>query len=77
MSRLISLYPTRWRARYEDEPRDALSVRPMTVRDRVDLVRGALDAWLHPELSPPHPARPFLSDPIWGAARPCIGRRSR
>lgn len=50
MSRLIGLYPASWRARYETELRALLADRPPTRRDRVDLVRGALDARLHPEL---------------------------
>jgi hypothetical protein len=50
MSRLIGLYPASWRARYEDELRGLLADRQPAFRDRVDLVRGALDARLHPEL---------------------------
>jgi len=50
MSRLIALYPTAWRARYELELRALLEARPPSFRDRVDLVRGALDARLHPQL---------------------------
>ena len=50
MSRLVSLYPARWRDRYGDELQDALSARPLTMRGRLDLVRGAVDAHRHPEL---------------------------
>jgi hypothetical protein len=50
MSRLVRLYPKAWRARYESELRETLATRRLTLRDRTDLVRGALDAWLHPEL---------------------------
>jgi hypothetical protein len=46
--RLLRLYPRTWRARYEDEVRDILEARPPGRRERVDLVRGALDAHLHP-----------------------------
>ena len=53
MSRLISLYPAAWRARYEPELRAILEDRPPSFRDRVDLVRGALDARLHPQLMQP------------------------
>ena len=53
MSRFVRLYPATWRARYEAELNDALASRPLTVRDRWDLVRGALDAWVHPELVEP------------------------
>ena len=50
---LLRLYPGRWRARYGEEMSALLEARPMTRRDRVDLVRGALDAWIHP----PTPSR--------------------
>lgn len=50
MSRLIGLYPGPWRARYEAELRDLLAARPPGLAGRLDLVAGALDAWLHPEL---------------------------
>ena len=55
MSRLVFLYPARWRERYGDELLDALSARPMTIRGRLDLLRGALDAHRHPELLPGDP----------------------
>ncbi len=48
MSRLIQLYPRAWRDRYEGEFLDLLRERPPTARDRFDIVRGALDAQLHP-----------------------------
>jgi len=48
MSSLLKLYPGAWRSRYEDEMDALLDDRPPGVRERVDLVRGALDAWLHP-----------------------------
>jgi hypothetical protein len=50
MSRLLRLYPARWRERYGAELLDAIGSRPLTAHDRVDLVRAALDARLHPEL---------------------------
>jgi len=53
MSRLIGLYPGPWRARYEAELRDLLAARPPGLAERLDLVAGALDAWLHPELVAP------------------------
>jgi hypothetical protein len=46
----LRLYPSRWRARYEDEVRALLEERPPRPRDTLDLVRGALDAWLHPPI---------------------------
>jgi hypothetical protein len=48
MSALLKLYPPAWRARYGDEMTSLLEERPLLARDRLDLIRGALDAWLHP-----------------------------
>ena len=53
MTRLIRLYPAAWRARYEAELLDLLQERPPTFGDSLDLVRGAVDARLHPELVEP------------------------
>ena len=50
---LLRLYPGRWRARYGEEMADLLEARSITGRDRLDLVRGAIDAWIHP----PTPSR--------------------
>jgi len=53
MSRLVSLYPAPWRARYEDEFLAVLESRPLTLRDRLDVVAGALDARWHPQVHGP------------------------
>jgi hypothetical protein len=58
--RLLALYPHRWRARYEPEMLALLADRPPTWRDRIDLVRGALDAHLHPERVSRLPGRAAL-----------------
>ena len=50
---LLRLYPGRWRARYREEMAALLEARRVGWRDRLDLVRGAVDAWLHP----PTPSR--------------------
>jgi hypothetical protein len=50
MSRLIRLYPAAWRARYAAELVDLLAERPVTLTDRIDLARGAIDAHVHPQL---------------------------
>ena len=44
---LIHLYPTAWRRRYADEMLATLEQRHVRARDRLDLLRGAVDAWLH------------------------------
>jgi len=53
MRRLVALYPPDWRSRYGDEMEALLAARPPTIRDRVDIARGALDARLHPQLPGP------------------------
>jgi hypothetical protein len=53
MSRLVGLYPAAWRHRYEAEFCDLLAERPPTLRDRLDIIRGALDARLHPQVVGP------------------------
>jgi hypothetical protein len=50
MSRLVALYPAAWRARYGDEMEALLAAHPPTLADRLDLVRGALDARIHPQV---------------------------
>jgi hypothetical protein len=57
---LIRLYPASWRARYGDEFVELLQARPPSRRDRLDIVRGAIDARIHPQLLqelPPRVAR--------------------
>lgn len=51
----MSLYPRAWRARYGLEVEATLEAAPPSLRDRVDLVRGALDAHLHPAVPSPVP----------------------
>lgn len=51
--RILHLYPGAWRARYGEEMAALLETRPVSWRDRLDLLRGALDAWIHP----PTPSR--------------------
>ena len=45
---LLRLYPSSWRARDGAAMLDLLAERPPTWRDSIDLIRGALDAHLHP-----------------------------
>ena len=60
MSRLVALYPRAWRARYEGEFLALLAERRQGPRDSFDIVRGAVDAHLHPDW-PPAPERPARS----------------
>jgi hypothetical protein len=50
MTSLVRLYPQAWRDRYEPEFLDVLESRPPSAGDRLDIVRGAIDARLHPEI---------------------------
>jgi hypothetical protein len=52
MSALLRLYPRSWRERYEREFLGLLEARPPSLGDRVDIVRGAVDARLN--LGAPH-----------------------
>ena len=47
-SRYVGLYPRAWRERYGDELLEVLEQERLGLRTRLDLVRGALDARLHP-----------------------------
>lgn len=51
MSRLLRLYPSAWRERYEAEFVRLLHERPIDPGDSIDVILGAVDAHLHPELS--------------------------
>jgi hypothetical protein len=48
---LIRLYPPAWRRRYGRELAELIAVQPMSFRTAVDLVAGAVDAWLNPQSS--------------------------
>ena len=66
---LLRLYPRAWRSRYEAEVRYVLEARPLRKRDRVDLVRGALDAHIHPPVPSAVPALVSLSGgALWTSA---------
>jgi hypothetical protein len=43
--RLLRLYPRAWRRRYEAEMRAVVEQHQVTLATRLDLLRGALDAW--------------------------------
>ena len=58
MSRLVRLYPRAWRERYETEFLGLIAERPPTLGERFDIVRGALDARLHPQVRATNGAMP-------------------
>jgi hypothetical protein len=48
--RLVRLYPRAWRERYEEEFVAMLEQGPVTIKDLFDVVFGAVDAWLRPQV---------------------------
>jgi hypothetical protein len=70
MTRLVALYPQAWRDRYEDEFLALMADRPPDAIDRVDIVRGALDARLHPPgVGEPGPEDPLPYNGPWSVGR--------
>jgi len=55
MSRLVRLYPPAWRQRYGDEFIELIAQRRPSLVERVDIARGALDAWLNLQVAGPAP----------------------
>jgi hypothetical protein len=50
MTALLRLYPRTWRTRYEAEFLELLAARPLRLADRMDILLGALDAHLDPQV---------------------------
>jgi hypothetical protein len=53
MTWLLQLYPPRWRRRYGAELRAVIAAQPFSLGASFDLIAGAADAWLHPQLIAP------------------------
>ena len=51
MTWLIRLYPPAWRRRYGRELAELIATQPASFGTAVDLVAGAIDAWLNPQSS--------------------------
>ena len=51
MTWLIKLYPPAWRRRYGRELAELISTQPASFGTAMDLVAGAVDAWLNPQSS--------------------------
>jgi hypothetical protein len=56
MTWLLALYPPRWRRRYGEELRALVGAQPLSLHAMVDLIAGAIDAWLEPQKFPIQPA---------------------
>jgi hypothetical protein len=48
---LIKLYPPAWRRRYGRELAELISTQPASFGTAIDLIAGAVDAWLNPQSS--------------------------
>jgi len=69
MSALVRLYPAAWRARYGAEFETLLAERPPTARDLVDIVIGAVDARISPQVGEVAlPTTPWTSRASGGSA---------
>ncbi len=68
MNRLLRLYPAVWRDRYGAEFEALLADRPPGLRDRIDIVRGALDARLRPQLADREPRLAWSTWEPWVVA---------
>jgi Rieske Fe-S protein len=87
---ILRLYPAAWRERYRDELEDLLGLRRVGAGDLADLLRGALDARMHPQVRPvlqvagptsgPIPMSTMARGPAYGEVEPIsaslISRRS-
>ena len=74
MNGLLRLYPAAWRDRYLEEVSDLLAERPPSLRDRLDLIAGAADAWIHPQVAArPRAETESIMRPIGAAALFAIG----
>ena len=56
MPGLLRLYPAAWRARYGEEFAELLAARPPLLRDRLDIIAGAVDARLQPQVGQDAPS---------------------
>jgi hypothetical protein len=74
MNGLLRLYPAAWRDRYLEEVSDLLAERPPSLRDRFDLIAGAADAWIHPQVAArPRRETESIVRPVGAAALFVIG----
>ena len=67
-ARYVRLYPRAWRERYGDELEAVLETDGLGLRSRFDLLRGAMDAHLHPATPSPLPVVAALSASAFAVA---------
>jgi hypothetical protein len=68
VARYVRLYPRAWRDRYGDELEAVLEEDGLGLRTRLDLVRGAVDAHLHPGTPTPWPVVAVLTASAFAVA---------
>jgi len=51
MTWLLGLYPPRWRRRYGAEFRSLIGSQPFSIGNTVDVIAGAIDAWINPQMN--------------------------
>jgi hypothetical protein len=51
ISGLLKLYPPGWRRRYGSEFVELMRQQPFTIATTVDVIAGAIDAWVDPQMS--------------------------
>jgi len=68
VNHVIALYPRPWRERYGDELQDVLDQDGFGLSARLDLLRGAIDAHLHPAVRSPVPVVAALSASAFATA---------
>lgn len=71
---LVRFYPGSWRARYGVEFAELLAARPPTLHDRLDIIRGAIDARIQPQVvDPPVRREVTAGDRVLAAAAVLAG----
>src|SRR5688572_8186787 len=55
MTWLLKLYPRQWRQRYGREFEELMAKQPRSLGTVVDVVAGAIDAWIYPQSSTASP----------------------
>jgi hypothetical protein len=50
MTWLLKLYPPRWRRRYGEELRSLVGAQHFSVGNTIDVISGAIDAWINPQI---------------------------
>lgn len=58
MTWLLKLYPPGWRRRYGDEFTHLIAAQSFSLATTIDVLAGAIDAWIHPQMAAIAPRAP-------------------